>query len=136
VSPAAAFRIVEIAGSDPRYEDARELRYAALYASLGLPRTLVEDPAGHEYVHLAAVDDRERLIGYARLLLEDGRADVFQVAVVRDRRGSGVGTALMSAAVDRARSAGCREVVLDARVPVIGFYERLGFVEKARRSCP
>lgn len=111
----------------PEYAEAAEVRYDALYADWGLPRSLIADTDGRTYRHLAAFAG-DRVVGYARIHLDEGESKIFQVAVARDRRLSGVGTSLVRELVRAAREAGREEVRLDARVHVIGFYERLGFV--------
>jgi len=50
-----------------------------------------------------------------------------RVAVRRPFRGAGVGRALMRALEDEARALGRRELVLNAQLPVVAFYERLGY---------
>jgi len=60
-----------------------------------------------------------------------GRSAVLNdVAVRHDRRGSGIGTRMMTAATDEARRAGCYKIALssaEARTDAHRFYERLGF---------
>lgn len=107
-------------------ETVARLRYDALYREWGLPRSLSEDTDGRSYRHIA-VFDGHRMVGYARLHLETAEPQISQVAVARDRRGEGIGALLVETLVEMARQEGRAEVFLDARVHVIGFYERLGF---------
>jgi GNAT superfamily N-acetyltransferase len=53
--------------------------------------------------------------------------------VVReDRRGGGLGSALVRAAIDAARTRGCRYLFLSTHsFQARGFYERLGFITLA-----
>ncbi|MDO8987327.1 MAG: GNAT family N-acetyltransferase, partial [Coriobacteriia bacterium] len=111
----------------PEYAEAAELRYGALYVDLGLPRALIADTDGRTYRHLAAFDSDGRIVGYARIWLEDGHCQIFQVSVADAWRGNKVGAALVRELVELAASLGRLEVTLDARAHVIGFYERLGF---------
>jgi len=62
-----------------------------------------------------------------------GICELRQVWVRDDRRGGGLGRALMEAAIDEARARGCAHVFLatyDFQAPA--FYARLGFREAAR----
>lgn len=119
---------VEVIGTDdPRYQEARQIRYQALYAEWELPWDLVEDTDGRTYEHFVALDTDDRVVGYARLHLEGEESKAYQIAVVDELRGTGVGRALMAAVERRARAEGRDELGLDARVHAIGFYERLGF---------
>lgn len=68
-------------------------------------------------------------VGTARLLVkEDGVGKVGRVAALQEARGHGVGVALMRALDEKARDLGLRELVLDAQLQVIGFYQSLGYV--------
>jgi len=122
------FRLEFIDVGTPEYERAAELRYDALYSEWGLPRTLIDDVDGRTYHHLAAFHPSGEIVGYARLWLEDGNSQVFQVSVDPAWRGRGVGAALVRRLMALAAHHGRTEVTLDARAHVVGFYERLGFV--------
>jgi len=119
-------RIIE--PGTPEYAEAAEIRYDALYSEWNLPRSLIEDTDGRTYRHVAAFDPEGRVIGYARIWLEQGESKVFQVTVDRAWRECGVGAALVRELMRMAAQAGRSEVVLDARAHVVGFYERFGFV--------
>jgi predicted N-acetyltransferase YhbS len=49
------------------------------------------------------------------------------MAVLKGYRRKGIGTILLKRAVRMARQAGARKIYLHAQVPVIRFYEQLGF---------
>jgi len=73
-----------------------------------------------------------QLVVFRQLQARGGRcAELESVHVHPDHRGAGVGSALVRAAVERARTLGCYRVQLTSNV-VRGdahrFYERLGFV--------
>ena len=123
----SGFRLAFIDLGTPEYEEAAEIRYDALYADLGLPRALIADTDGRTYRHLAAFDTDGRIVGYARIWLEDGHSQIFQVSVSSAWRGRNVGATLVRELVALAASLGRPEVTLDARAHVIGFYEQLGF---------
>jgi len=68
--------------------------------------------------------------------------NVEDVFVRADARGSGLGRALVSAAIDRARERGCRRMELDTaadNAPAQGLYRSLGFFDSGifmRRRIP
>ncbi|MCW8097696.1 GNAT family N-acetyltransferase [Streptomyces tauricus] len=68
----------------------------------------------------------------------DGEAEIRMLAVAKDARGRGVGTALVRACVDRARAtAGCGAVVLSTQRTMRSahrIYERLGFTRDPARD--
>jgi GNAT superfamily N-acetyltransferase len=89
---------------------------------------------GHEAVTLLAARGPGGVVGMLTLVtfpLPTGpRARIEDVVVDQDARGQGVGTALVGAAVERARAAGARTVDLTsrtARVAANRLYEELGF---------
>lgn len=67
-------------------------------------------------------------LGTARLRVVAGRAKAERVAVRADTRKTGVGRALMEALEGRARAHGCGEIVLNAQLTALPFYEALGYV--------
>ena len=88
-----------------------------------MPPELEVDEHDPACVHVLARDPAGRPIGTGRLL-DDGH--VGRVAVVAPWRKHGVGAAVGRRLFDRARERAMPEVVADAQVRAIGFYERLG----------
>ncbi|HVY05117.1 MAG TPA: GNAT family N-acetyltransferase [Burkholderiales bacterium] len=72
---------------------------------------------------LASVDGVA--VGTGRLL-PDGH--IGRMAVLRDWRGRGVGSAMLLALMEEARASGMRRVELNAQTRASGFYARFGFV--------
>ena len=80
--------------------------------------------------------DGESIIGYAGLDLAGDTGDVMTVAVDPAYRGLGVGDALVTDLVSRARTAGVGALLLEVRAdnaPALGLYERHGFVRLSLR---
>ncbi|MBI5490046.1 MAG: GNAT family N-acetyltransferase [Deltaproteobacteria bacterium] len=101
-----------------------EIRREVYIVEQAVPPELEIDEHDDACVHVLARDAAGRPIGTGRLL-DDGH--VGRVAVVAAWRKRGVGAALVRRLIDLARERGMREVVADAQVRAIGFYERLGF---------
>ena len=70
----------------------------------------------------------EKAVGTARIVMRRGNAKIGRMAVLKQFRRRGVGARLLRRAVALARHLGARKIYLHAQVPVIGFYERLGFI--------
>lgn len=119
----------------PRAREGLELCYTVLLEPFGVPRDApwdhIEPGAEHVVAFGSAADTAEEapILGYARLLPvdPDGWAQLRQVAVVQELRGQGVGRGLVDAAEARARELGGIGLWLNARLPAVGFYERLGY---------
>jgi len=81
-----------------------------------------EDDAVSRYV--VAVDGRERVLGTGRLAPQ---GKIGRLAVQRDWRGCGIGTALLQTLLTMAAAQGYRRVFLHAQCRALDFYARQGF---------
>ncbi len=89
---------------------------------------LDRDPAT---VHFVAINEAGRPVGAARIRpYGDGAVKIERVAVVRERRGTGLGTRLMEEVEAEARNLGFVTAKLNAQTHARGFYERLGYQPK------
>jgi ribosomal-protein-alanine N-acetyltransferase len=89
---------------------------------------LADQPRTRHYV--VAEEPGGELIGYAGLAAAGGQADVQTIAVVPERRGAGIGAALLTELLDEAARRGGVEVFLEVRADNDGarrLYERFGF---------
>jgi ElaA protein len=77
--------------------------------------------------HLIARDGDGRAVGTLRLRHLGDTMKIQRVAVLADQRGTGLGAALIRAALDAARAAGAHDALLGAQTHALRFYERLGF---------
>ena len=131
----------------------RDLVWPDLDAVVSLERALFPDdawPATTWWAELAerprrsyvvatvpdSATDGESIIGYAGLDLAGDTGDVMTVAVDPAYRGLGVGDALVTDLVSRARTAGVGALLLEVRAdnaPALGLYERHGFVRLSLR---
>ena len=73
--------------------------------------------------HVWAADDNGP-VGYLRVLDDGDHARIGRVLVARPRRGQGLSSVLMRAALDLI---GDRPSVLDAQSPLAGWYARFGY---------
>jgi predicted GNAT family N-acyltransferase len=86
-----------------------------------------QDDLDDKCVHLLALQDGVP-VGSARLMPIGDIGKVGRVCVLQQARGTGLGVALMQAAVDQFRTMpGIKHVKLGAQTHALTFYERLGF---------
>ncbi len=111
-------------------EAAMRIRFEVFVDEQQVPPELEPDEYDTDALHLLAVNESTgEVVGTARIVEKgSGVAKIGRVAVRKAWRGRGVGEALMRQAMTEAQAAGMTEAILDAQVPVIPFYERLGFV--------
>lgn len=105
----------------------RALRRTVFIEEQGVSETDEVDDLDDQAIHLLATLNGKP-VGSARLLVLGETGKVGRVCVLAEARGTGLGAALMRAAVDRFRTEpGVKKVKLGAQTHALGFYERLGF---------
>jgi len=105
----------------------RALRQVVFIEEQGVSEADEVDDRDGEAVHLLATRDG-RPVGSARLLRHGDVGKIGRVCVLKDMRGTGLGAALMHAAVAQFRATpGVTRVKLGAQVHALAFYEKLGF---------
>jgi predicted GNAT family N-acyltransferase len=116
---------VALGAWDALAHEATPIRHAVFVHEQGVPVEIEIDAWDPLSLHAIARDGGGRAIGTGRLL-PDGH--IGRMAVLRQARGAGAGTAILLALMDAARRRGLREVVLNAQTHAVPFYRRLGFV--------
>ncbi len=84
--------------------------------------------------HVMAVDESNEVIGIARLQFNsNAEAQIRYMAVARAYEKKGIGSALIKTMEEHASYSNYQKIVLDARQPAVGFYQKLGYavVEKS-----
>ena len=106
----------------------RALRRTVFVEEQGVSETDEVDGLDDTAIHLLAfVDDRP--VGTARILLKGAVGKIGRVCVLPEARGTGLGAALIRAALDNLRTLpGLTEAYLGAQTQATVFYEKLGFV--------
>ena len=113
-------------GTRREFERAFSIRVRVFVREQGVPREIELDSEDRRAIHyLAFIGDMA--VGTTRVLIQRGEAKIGRMAVLKSYRGRGVGRALLRRAVSRARKNDVRAIILHAQVPVIGFYEKMGF---------
>lgn len=106
----------------------RMLRRKVFIEEQGVSEADELDDKDDEAIHLMALIDGKPM-GSARLLLSLDTGKIGRVCVLAEARGTGLGAALMRAAVEELRrQPGIIRAKLGAQTHALGFYERLGFV--------
>ena len=118
------FRVEQVSWADVQNE-LRAVRFEVFVREQGVPEALEWDGLDQECQHVVARDASGAAIATGRLL-PDGH--IGRMAVLRDWRRRGVGTAVLAELIRIARSHGHVLVVLHAQSYVTQFYARMGFV--------
>jgi len=105
-------------------ERLRAIRRAVFVQEQGVPEELEWDELDEHCRHVLALGPGEVVIGTGRLTPD---ARIGRMAVAREWRGLGVGSAILTALLQEAQNAGCVIVSLHAQVHALPFYEKHGF---------
>ncbi|GLS85911.1 acetyltransferase [Cypionkella aquatica] len=105
----------------------RQLRRIVFIEEQGVSEADEVDDLDDVALHLLALLDGVP-VGSARLLVQGNTGKIGRVCVLASARGSGIGAALIRAAVQRFRAMpGMTQAKLGAQVHALGFYKALGF---------
>lgn len=105
----------------------RWLRRVVFIEEQGVSEADEIDDLDEAAIHLIATD-AGKPVGTARLLTDGDTGKIGRVCVLKSARGTGLGAALIRAAVAHFRATpGIARVKLGAQSHALGFYERLGF---------
>ncbi|MCZ0962779.1 GNAT family N-acetyltransferase [Paracoccus benzoatiresistens] len=103
------------------------LRRAVFIEEQGVSEFEEMDDKDNEAIHLLAWQD-DRPVGSARILLLGDTGKIGRVCVLAPARGTGLGAALIRAALDVLRDRpGIARAKLSSQTHALGFYEKLGF---------
>lgn len=115
------------------------LRWQILRAPWNQPEGSEVDDMEERCVHIMAIDTSSRsntapVIGVARLQYNsDTEAQIRYMAVAREHESKGIGRAMLNTLEHYAQNTSHKKIILDAREPAVGFYQKLDYevVEKS-----
>ncbi len=124
-----AVEIVAFRSTDaPNMDDARHIRQVVFCDEQGVDAHEEWDDKDHLCEHFVLREDGVA-IGTVRVRpYGPGIFKIERMAVMKHRRGTGAGRALMETVMERLLDANVATIVLNAQTAVEGFYRRLGFV--------
>ena len=102
------------------------IRMRVFVREQGVPAEIELDEDDQHAIHFLATI-RGRVVGTARLVMHGNNAKIGRMAVLKKDRGKGIGVALLKRSITAARRRGAGKIFLHAQVPVIEFYEKMGF---------
>jgi predicted GNAT family N-acyltransferase len=104
------------------------LRHTVFVEEQNVPLDLERDALDDSAIHLLAEKDGVAM-GTARIVVLGETGKIGRVCVLRHARGTGIGVALIEAALEELRNTpGIARAALGAQIDALGFYEKLGFV--------
>jgi len=118
-------------GSDEEYAQYFKLRWRILRAPWGEPEGSEIDGIEDQCFHIM-VTDSDKTIGVGRLQYNSAvEAQIRYMAVEKEYEGNSIGRRIVYTLEQEARNKNIGTVILDAREPAVGFYQKLGYkIEK------
>jgi predicted GNAT family N-acyltransferase len=116
-----------LSSADEDFTHCQAIRMEVFVGEQRVPVEEEMDELDAAAVHVLALADGEP-IGTGRLILADAEtARIGRMAVLKARRGEGIGGAILQRLIDVARERGVRKLTLAGQLHAISFYERFGF---------
>ena len=114
---------IQVVDWHQKQDTLKAIRKSVFIDEQHVPKDLEWDGQDDDCTHfLASVNATP--VATARLTAE---GQIGRMAVLREYRGTGIGSRLLAAVIEQARQSGFKQVFLHAQVNVIGFYEKSGF---------
>jgi predicted GNAT family N-acyltransferase len=108
----------------------RAVRRSVFIKEQKVPEEIEWDDADDNAYHVLAATRDGRPIGTGRLRLD---CTIGRMAVIKQWRGRGVGSAILALLIDLARKEGCTELKLHSQTHALEFYLRFGFAPFGER---
>lgn len=102
------------------------LREQVFMEEQSVPEADEHDGKDKSATHIVSVQENE-VVGVLRILWQPERAKIGRFAVKKDQRNQGIGSRLFHTALTFIERKGQDNVMLEAQIERIGFYESFGF---------
>ena len=109
------------------YEETIDLVYEELFKDYNYSKETILAEKQNNGIHVIAVYN-SKVVGHARLFVENNIGMISQVAVAKGYRNLKIGSEVINILVKEAEKLKIEAVELNSREDAIGFYEKLGFI--------
>jgi predicted GNAT family N-acyltransferase len=128
VEDKAQIKVVEIK-SPAQMEQAWVIRRRVFIEEQHVPEEIELDADDARAFHALALDGSEP-VGCGRMMMQEGYVKIGRMAVLQNRRGTGIGRSVLEFLMDAARRQGYRKAALDAQLHAEVFYLKCGYIPK------
>jgi predicted GNAT family N-acyltransferase len=118
--------VVEIT-ERPQMEEAWTIRRRVFIEEQHVPEEIEMDADDAHAFHALALDG-DLPVGCGRMVAHDGYVKIGRMAVLRERRGEGIGRNILVFLMEHAKRQGFGRAVLHAQLTAEGFYLKNGYV--------
>ena len=113
------------------YDETIELVYEKLFKDYNYSKETILAEKQNNGIHVIAVYN-SKVVGHARLFVENNIGMISQVAVAKGYRNLKIGSEVINILVKEAEKLKIEAVELNSREDAIGFYEKLGFIRNGK----
>lgn len=118
------------------YQQACQLRYQLFYQPHGLSFDSVFNSQETESIHLGIVE-QNLLVAYGQLTQQNDRTyKISQMVVHPNYQRQGLGKKVLAELIAIAKQNNANQIVLDARISAVNFYQQLGFQKSLGTEHP
>jgi predicted GNAT family N-acyltransferase len=112
------------------YAQAARLRYTLFYQMHGIRFASIFAPSEPQDYHVAVIRRQDdRVLAYGRLTQNHPiEYQIYQMVVEPEYQRHGFGSQILETLCQLAMENGARQIILNARITMSGFYEKRGFV--------
>jgi predicted GNAT family N-acyltransferase len=125
VASHAPIRVITIS-SPAQMAQAYAIRRLVFIEEQRVPEEIELDADDAIAVHALALEGADA-VGCGRMVVHGGEVKIGRMAVLKQRRGEGIGALILAHLIDLARSRGIRKAILHAQLTAEGFYLKNGF---------
>jgi len=111
----------------PRMEQAWTIRRRVFIEEQHVPEEIEMDADDAQAFHALALDG-DLPVGCGRMVAHDGYVKIGRMAVLRERRGEGIGRNILEFLMEHAKQQGFGRTVLHAQLTAEGFYLKNGYL--------
>jgi predicted GNAT family N-acyltransferase len=108
-------------------EQAWAIRRIVFIEEQHVPEEIEMDADDAHAFHAVALDGN-RPVGCGRMVAHDGYVKIGRMAVLRERRGEGIGRSILAFLMQHAKRQGFSRAVLHAQLTAEGFYLKNGYI--------
>ena len=117
---------VRLASWPDDQENIKSVRRQVFIIEQHVPEELEWDGLDEEAIHIIAVDNKNKIVGTARLL---PTGQIGRMAVLPNERNKGIGSDMLRLLLNYSSENFTRQIFLNAQLQAISFYEQHGFVQ-------
>ncbi|ESU32681.1 hypothetical protein G3A_10080 [Bacillus sp. 17376] len=118
---------VKIVNNEQELADAFKVRKTVFIYEQNVPEEEEIDRFESDSVHFVLYDDNRKAAGAGRFRVLDGIGKVERICVLKEKRKTGAGVAVMNKIEEYAKSRGISTLKLNAQTHAIPFYSKLGY---------